>query len=171
MEKLVVQALIEIPQGCQNKYEIDKKSGRIKLDRTLYSAMLYPGEYGYIENTLAKDGDPIDILVFASFPTVPGCLMDVRIIGVLEMEDSGEEDVKLIGVSQNDPRYNHISCLEELPPHYLIEVRSFFDTYKLLNKKEVITGRYLGVEDAYYYLNDARERYYEQMKINENDLL
>ncbi|MDR1781547.1 MAG: inorganic diphosphatase [Bacilli bacterium] len=171
MEELVVEALIEIPQGCQNKYEVDKKTGRVKLDRTLYSAMLYPGEYGYIENTLAKDGDPIDIVVFASFPTFPGCLMRARVIGVLEMTDDGDEDVKLIAVSQNDPRYASYNCLEDLPPHYLVELRNFFDTYKLLNNKVVKTGDYLGIEEARHFLRDARERYYEQMKIKENDLI
>lgn len=159
MDKLVVEALIEIPHGSQNKYEVDKKNNRIILDRPLYSAMLYPAEYGYIENTLAKDNDPIDILVFTSFPTFPGCVIESRIIGVLEMEDSGEEDVKLIAVCNRDPRFDHVQTLSDLPPHYLTEVRHFFDTYKQLQNKMVKTGDWLDIESARKYLNDAIERY------------
>lgn len=159
MSKLVVEALIEIPHGSQNKYEVDKVNSRIILDRPLYSAMLYPGEYGYIENTLARDNDPIDILVFNSFPTFPGCIIESRIVGMLEMNDSGEEDVKLIAVSNRDPRYDHVQTLDDLPPHYLTEVRHFFDTYKQLQNKEVITGRWLGIEDAQWYLDDAIKRF------------
>ena len=159
MENLIVEALIEIPHGSQNKYEVDKAQNRIRLDRPLYSAMLYPAEYGYIENTLAKDGDPIDILVFASFPTFPGCIIESRVIGMLEMEDAGEEDVKLIGVSNRDPRFDHVQTLADLPPHYLKEVRHFFDTYKELQKKEVKTGEWKDVSVALEYLRDALERY------------
>lgn len=159
MEELIVEALIEIPHGSQNKYEVDKINDRIILDRPLYSAMLYPGEYGYVENTLAKDNDPIDILVFNSFPTFPGCIIESRIVGMLEMNDSGEEDVKLIAVSNRDPRYDHVQTLDDLPPHYLTEVRHFFDTYKQLQDKVVITGRWLGIEDAKWYLDDAIKRY------------
>ncbi|MEG0283433.1 MAG: inorganic diphosphatase [Erysipelotrichales bacterium] len=159
MNELVVEALIEIPHGSQNKYEVDKKNDRIILDRPLYSAMLYPGEYGYIENTLARDNDPIDILVFNSFPTFPGCVIESRVIGMLEMEDAGEEDVKLIAVSNRDPRFNHVQTLDDLPPHYLVEVRHFFDTYKELQDKKVITGEWLGIEEAKSYLDDAIERF------------
>lgn len=159
MNKLIVEALIEIPSGSQNKYEVDKLNNRIILDRPLYSAMLYPAEYGYIENTLAKDNDPIDILVFTSFPTFPGCIIESRVIGMLEMEDSGEEDVKLIAINNRDPRFDHVDSLDDLPPHYLIEVRHFFDTYKQLQNKVVTTGRWLGIEAARSYLNDALERY------------
>ena len=159
MNKLIVEALIEIPSGSQNKYEVDKKNNRIVLDRPLYSAMLYPAEYGYIENTLAKDNDPLDILVFTSFPTFPGCIIESRIVGMLEMEDSGEEDVKMIAVNNRDPRFDHVNVLDELPPHYLTEVRHFFDTYKQLQNKVVKTGDWLGIDQARQYLEDAIKRY------------
>ncbi|MDF9867223.1 inorganic pyrophosphatase [Bacilli bacterium PM5-3] len=164
MNDTIVEALIEIPQGSQNKYEVDKDKDRIILDRPLYSAMLYPAEYGYIENTLAKDGDPIDILVFASFPTFPGCIIESRIVGMLEMTDSGDEDVKLIAVSNRDPRFSHVKSLEDLPPHYLTEVRHFFDTYKELQKKKVETGAWQDVEVALKYLEDSIERYNKTTK-------
>lgn len=164
MDKLIVEALIEIPSGSQNKYEVDKINNRIILDRPLYSAMLYPAEYGYIENTLAKDNDPIDILVFTSFSTFPGCIIESRIVGMLEMEDSGEEDVKLIAVNNRDPRFDHVDTLEDLPPHYLVEIRHFFDTYKQLQNKVVKTGDWLGIKDAKMYLDDAIKRYPEVNK-------
>ncbi len=159
MEHLIIEALIEIPQGSQNKYEIDKLSGKIKLDRPLYSAMIYPAEYGYVENTLAADGDPIDILVFTSFPTFPGCYVKARIIGMLEMTDSGEEDVKLIGVCHHDPRFKHVNALSDLTPHWLVEVRKFFDTYKDLQDKIVETGAWCDVAVAKKFLNEAIESY------------
>lgn len=159
MKKIIVDSLIEIPQGSQNKYEIDKRNGRIKLDRPLYSAMLYPGEYGYIENTLALDGDPIDVLVFTSFPTFPGCVICTRIIGMLYMVDNDEEDVKLVGVCNNDPRYAHVETLEDLPPHYLREVRHFFDTYKDLQNKKVETKEWHDADVAKQYLDQAIDRY------------
>lgn len=164
MKKLIVEALIEIPQGSQNKYEVDKVKNKIKLDRPLYSAMLYPAEYGYVENTLAKDGDPIDILVFTSFPTFPGCYIEARIIGMLEMFDCGDEDVKLIAVCNNDPRFAHVNELKDLPPHYLSEVRHFFDTYKFLQNKEVVTKDWQNVEVANQYLIDAIAAYENDIK-------
>lgn len=164
MEKLIIDALIEIPSGSQNKYEVDKKNNRIILDRPLYSAMLYPAEYGYIEDTLALDNDPLDILVFTSFSTFPGCTIESRVIGMLEMEDSGEEDVKLIAVNNRDPRFDHVNELDDLPPHYLDELRHFFDTYKQLQNKIVTTGDFLGVDKAREFLNDAIKRYKENNK-------
>lgn len=162
MSQLTVEALIEIPQGSQNKYEVDKLTGKVKLDRPLYSAQIYPAEYGYIENTLAKDGDPIDILVFTSFPTFPGCYVKARIIGMLEMIDSGEEDVKLIAVCHRDPRFKHVKTLEDLTPHWLVEVKKFFDTYKDLQGKVVTTGDWCNVDVAQKYLDDAIKAYNEE---------
>lgn len=164
MEKLIIDALIEIPSGSQNKYEVDKVNNRIILDRPLYSAMLYPAEYGYVENTLALDNDPIDILVFTSFSTFPGCTIESRVLGMLEMEDSGEEDVKLIAVNNRDPRFDHVNSLDDLPPHYLEELRHFFDTYKQLQHKKVTTGEFLGVEEAKVFLDDAIKRFQDLNK-------
>lgn len=159
MNEFVVDALIEIPAGSKNKYEVDKEKNRIILDRPLFSAVYYPAEYGYIEDTLAADGDPIDILVLATFPTFPGCFVPARIIGMLEMIDAGEEDIKLIAVSANDPRFNEVQTIDDLSTHQLKEIKEFFNTYKNLQEKIVETGKYLGIEDAKRYYNEAIERY------------
>ena len=101
----IVDALIEIPLGSKNKYEVDHETGRIRLDRVLYSAMIYPAEYGIIENTLAPDGDPLDILVIASEPTFPGCIVPARVLGYMTMIDNCQLEYKLIAVADGDPRY------------------------------------------------------------------
>ena len=113
MENNVVEAIIEIPFRSRNKFEVDHKTGRIKLDRVLYSAMAYPAEYGFIENTLAKDGDPLDILVIGTEKTYPGCIVPARVIGYLAVVDRGFEDYKLISVLDCDPRYDEIKDLKD----------------------------------------------------------
>jgi Inorganic pyrophosphatase len=141
MSNLVVDTLIEIPQGSQNKYEFDKETGRFVLDRVLYGSMRYPAEYGYLEGTLALDGDPLDVLVLVTNPTFPGCVINTRIIGVMLMVDNGEEDEKLIGVPTKDPRWNHVKSLDDVAPHTLKEIENFFLRYKdLENKKVEVTG-------------------------------
>ncbi|MGI6013936.1 MAG: inorganic diphosphatase [Oscillospiraceae bacterium] len=155
----VVEARIEIPMGSQNKYEVDPGTGKIKLDRVLYSAAFYPVEYGFIEDTLSLDGDPLDILVFTSSPTFPGCYIDSRIIGGMDMVDSGEGDTKIIAVNIGDPRYDHIQTLEDLPPHYLIELRNFFSTYKTLQGRETIVERFFDIQTAVHYLEEAKARF------------
>lgn len=155
----IVEALIEIPMGSQNKYEVNKKTGKIKLDRVLYSATFYPAEYGYVENTLALDNDPIDILVFTSYPTFPGCYTDARIIGGLDMIDSGEVDVKIIAVCNNDPRYEHVTSLEDLGPHILREVSHFFSTYKSLQGKQTPVLGWLDLKTTLRMLDESIERY------------
>lgn len=141
MSNLIVDALIEIPTGSQNKYEYDKEKKAFILDRVLYSPMHYPTEYGYLENTLALDGDPLDILVLSTFPTFPGCVIESRVIGVLVMSDDKGQDEKLLAVPTNDPRYNDVNSLEDIPAHILKEISHFFQVYKdLENKKTVIEG-------------------------------
>lgn len=141
MSNLVVDALIEIPQGSQNKYEYDAEKGRFILDRVLYGSMRYPAEYGYLDETLALDGDPLDVLVLVTNPTFPGCVINTRIIGVMLMVDNGEQDEKLIGVPTTDPRWNHVNSLEDVSPHTLKEIENFFLRYKdLENKKVEVTG-------------------------------
>ena len=112
----VIDALIEIPLGSKNKYEIDKVTGLIKLDRVLYAAMIYPAEYGVIEETLAPDGDALDILVICNDPTFPGCVVPARVLGYLSMVDNGKTDYKLISVVDCDPRYADVQELSDLPP-------------------------------------------------------
>jgi len=141
MSNLVVDAFIEIPTGSQNKYEYDKERGVFMLDRVLFSPMHYPTEYGYLDGTLALDGDPLDILVLTTFPTFPGCVIESRVIGVLVMSDDKGQDEKLLAVPKSDPRWKEVNSLEDLPPHTLKEIEHFFQVYKdLENKKTVIEG-------------------------------
>lgn len=159
LENKVVEAFIEIPTGSQNKYEFDKEKGVFKLDRVLFSPMFYPAEYGYLENTLALDGDPLDILVLVTNPTFPGCVIDTRVIGFLNMIDSGEEDSKLIGVPVEDPRFEEIQALEDLPVHKLKEISHFFERYKDLQGKKTEIGAWEGSEAAAKLIEDCIERY------------
>lgn len=141
MSNLIVDAYIEIPTGSQNKYEFDKEKGKYVLDRVLFSPMHYPTEYGYLEDTLALDGDPLDILVLATFPTFPGCVIESRVIGVLVMSDDKGQDEKLLAVPTKDPRWKHVNDLNDVSPHVLKEIAHFFQVYKdLENKKTVIEG-------------------------------
>ena len=144
----IENALIEIPLGSKNKYEIDEKTGRIVLDRVLYSAMSYPAEYGIIEETLAPDGDPLDILVIASEPTFPGCTVPARVLGYLSTKDQGKEDYKLISVVDCDPRYDNVQKLEDLSDFVLKEISNFFQNYKVLQGLTVEVGEYHGLEDT-----------------------
>lgn len=156
---IVVDALIEIPLGSMNKYEMDEKTGEIRLDRVLYAAMRYPTEYGILRNTLAPDGDPLDILVIGTEPTFPGCIVPARVLGYLEMIDAGQMDYKLISVVDCDPRYDDIHTLEDLPSFKLKEISNFFDNYKVLQGINVETGQYRGSKEAETVINECIERY------------
>ncbi len=162
----IVDAIIEIPLNTKNKFEVDKKSHRIKLDRVLYSAMNYPAEYGYIENTLANDGDPLDILVISSEPTFPGCVVPARVIGYLKMIDNGYEDYKLISVVDVDPRYNEINNLSDLSSFMLDEIRDFFQNYKTLQNIEVEVGEYHSKDEALELIKTCQKAY-EKSVVNE----
>lgn len=159
MHDNVVHALIEIPLGSKNKYELDERTGRIFLDRVLYAAMIYPAEYGIIENTLAPDGDPLDILVICSDPTFPGCTVPARVLGYLSMVDDGKVDYKLISVVDCDPRYDNITELEHLQPFILKEISNFFSNYKVLQNVSVEVGDYHGREDAIRIIQECREAF------------
>ncbi|HVZ77310.1 MAG TPA: inorganic diphosphatase [Gemmatimonadaceae bacterium] len=130
-------AIIEIPQGSRNKYELDKASGLIKLDRVLYSAVHYPADYGFIPRTLHDDGDPMDVLVLLKEQTFPGCMIDVRPIGALHMLDRGEPDDKIVAVPTHDPYSAEYFDIADLPQHLLREVAQFFVSYKELEGKKV----------------------------------
>jgi inorganic pyrophosphatase len=132
-----VTAIIEIPAGSRNKYELCKDSGMLRLDRVLYSAVHYPGDYGFVPQTLHEDGDPIDILVRIQEPTFPGCQIDARPIGVLRMLDKGEPDDKILAVPCHDPLHQEFFDIADLPAHYLKEVEHFFQIYKDLEGKRV----------------------------------
>jgi inorganic pyrophosphatase len=158
---MTVEVVIEIPQGSQNKYEVDHKTGKIRLDRVLYSPMHYPAEYGLIEETLSEDGDPLDVLVLSTFPTFPGCVLRARVVGLLEMSDDKGVDNKLLAVAADDPRYDQVTGLEHVNPHVLKEIPHFFQTYKQLENKATEIRGWKGTEDALKVLEDARRRFRE----------
>ena len=159
MEK-VYEAIIEIPMGTKNKYEIDKKNDRIKLDRVLYSPMTYPAEYGYLEETLAEDNDPLDILVLASSKTFPGCVVDARIVGYLDMVDNDEPDQKIIAVVHSDPRFSHVNEVGDIQQHTRREIKHFFQTYKdLQQNKKVEVYDFHDKIDALELIQTCKQRY------------
>ncbi|SFJ57235.1 inorganic diphosphatase [Thermoflavimicrobium dichotomicum] len=160
-KELVVDAFIEIPTGSQNKYEYDKEKGVFRLDRVLYSPMHYPTEYGYLENTLAEDGDPLDILVLTTFPTFPGCVITSRVIGALIMSDDKGQDEKLLAVPVDDPRFNHVKTLDDVAPHILDEIAHFFQVYKDLEKKETKIEGWKDAEFARSLYEECLKRYQE----------
>lgn len=133
----IVNAVIEIPKGSRAKYEIDKASGLLKLDRVIYSSFMYPINYGFIPKTYGDDKDPLDILVLSSIAVQPLCLMEARVVGVMQMIDNGDADDKIIAVATNDPSVNYIQNIEEMPPHFFNELRNFFEEYKKLENKVV----------------------------------
>jgi inorganic pyrophosphatase len=143
-----VNVVVEIPKGSRNKYELDHHTGRIKLDRVLYASVHYPADYGFIDNTLAGDGDPLDALVLLEEPTFPGCLIECRPIGVFLMHDEKGEDEKILCVPPADPTWNHVNELEDLPPHLLREIEHFFRTYKDLEGKPTATFGWQGRTEA-----------------------
>jgi len=151
--------VIEIPSGSRNKYELDKDSGLFRLDRVLYSAVHYPGDYGFIPRTLHEDGDPCDVLVLVNEPTFPGCQIDVRPIGVLMMLDRGEPDDKILAVPSNDPYYAEYFDIADIPQHYLKEVEHFFHIYKDLEGRRVQTVGWEKSEKALRVITDSIARY------------
>ena len=153
---MTFDAIIEIPRGSRNKYEMDHETGRIRFDRVLYSPMFYPADYGFVENTLGLDGDPIDVLVFLTEPTVPGCVIEVKTIGVLKMSDDKGQDEKLICVPVADPTWNQLENITDMNPHTLKEVEHF---YKDLENKTTTIEGYGDKAEAEQLLQDARERF------------
>lgn len=157
-----VEALIEIPKGSRNKYEYDEATGRIRLDRVLYSSVHYPTDYGIIPQTLAPDGDHLDILVVVEEPTFPGCLVPARPIGGLDMSDEAGSDFKVLAVPTGDPRFDSITTLDDLAPHWLREIETFFDTYKLLEKKRTKILGWHTPDEAWEVIDQARRAYQDR---------
>jgi inorganic pyrophosphatase len=156
-----VTAIIEIPHGSRNKYELDKATGLMRLDRVLYSAVHYPGDYGFIPRTLHEDRDPLDVLVLIKEETFPGCQIDVRPIGVLKLIDRGEPDDKILSVPLNDPYWQDTRDIGDVPSHLLKEVEHFFRSYKDLEGKRVQAGGWGAREEARRVIADSIRRYDE----------
>lgn len=150
-----VNALIEIPQGSRSKYEVDKETGLLKLDRVIYSSFQYPVNYGFIPQTLGQDGDPLDILVLCSQSVQPLCLVEANVIGNMQMIDNGQTDDKIIAVAAKDPSVNHISRMEDLPHHFLLELKNFFEQYKVLENKKVEIDNFQDQLIACRIINEA----------------
>lgn len=160
----VVNALIEIPQGSRAKYELDKETGLLRLDRVIYSSFHYPANYGFIPQTLGEDKDPLDVLVICSLPVQPLCLIEAKIMGVMQMIDGGDADDKIIAIAVNDPSVNYINSLDEMPRHFFSELRHFFEEYKHLENKTVKVEEFQDKTVAYQILNEAIARYKDAYK-------
>ena len=143
-----VNGIIEIPKNTRAKYEIDKDSGLLKLDRVLFSAMHYPVNYGFIPQTYCDDNDPLDILILSQITVVPLCIVSAKPIGVMRMSDGGEGDDKIIAVAEHDVSVNHINDMSELPEHFFREIRNFFEDYKKLENKSVDVEHFYGADVA-----------------------
>lgn len=155
----IVRTIIEIPQGSQNKYEYDNKTGAIRLDRALYGSMHYPVNYGFIVDTWGEDEDPLDILVFGSTALLPGIEVAARVVGALWMQDEHGIDHKILSVVDTDPRYRQVKRFEDLGPHRLHEIRHFFEQYKTLQGISTHVGNFQDVDVATTLIQDSRKRF------------
>ena len=154
-----VNALIEISQGSRAKYEIDKNTGLLRLDRVIYSSFHYPVNYGFIPRTLGEDGDPLDILVICSESIQPLCLVDATVIGNMQMIDNGEKDDKIIAIASKDPTVNHMTDITEMPVHFFAVLKNYFEQYKVLENKKVNIDNFQDKDTAYSVINDSIVRY------------
>lgn len=154
----VVNAVIEIPRGSHNKYEYDEKLGTMKLDRVLFSPFHYPTDYGFIPQTRSQDGDHLDVLVFTTDPLFTGCVLSVRPIGLLHMRDSGDMDEKILAVPADDPRFQEVNDIGDLPQHLFKEIAHFFESYKKLEGKVVEILGWGNREEALRILSEAMAR-------------
>src|SRR5664279_1110688 len=155
----LVKSIIEIPKGSKGKYELDKDTGLLRLDRVLFSSVHYPANYGFIPQTYCDDHDPLDILVICSIELFPMSIVEAKVIGVMEMIDGDERDDKIISVARNDMSVNYINELSELPPHTLVELKRFFEDYKKLEHKNVIVEQFLSKEKAYEIVLESMKLY------------
>lgn len=160
----VVRMIVEIPKNSANKYEYDVKLGVFRLDRTLYSSVHYPGDYGFIPGTVAEDGDPMDILALADEPSFSGCLVDVRPLGILQMEDNQETDLKILAVPLRNPRYDQMVGMEDVPAHVIREIENFFSIYKQLEGKVVRVHGWHGKSAACAAIQQTRARYLAEQR-------
>jgi len=157
---LEFDVLVEIPKGSRNKYEVDHETGRIRLDRMLFTSTAYPEDYGYIENTLGQDGDPLDALVVLQAPTFPGCLIRARAIGMFRMTDEAGGDDKVLCVPTHDPRMEHIRDINHFPKFDLLEIQHFFEVYKDLEPGKSVEGaNWVGRTEAEAEVRESFERF------------
>ena len=161
----IVKSIIEIPKGSKGKYELDKATGLLRLDRVLFSSVHYPANYGFIPQTYCDDHDPLDILVICSIELFPMSIVEAKVIGAMEMIDGDERDDKIISVAANDMSVNYINELSELPPHTLVELKRFFEDYKKLEHKNVIVEQFLNKEKAYDIIVESMRLYEEKKEV------
>jgi len=166
-----VNGIIEIPKGTRAKYELDKQSGMLRLDRVLFSSVYYPANYGFIPQSYCDDKDPLDILIICQIDIVPLCIVPAKVIGVMRMLDGGEADDKIITVAAGDPSVNHFNDISELPQHFISELKSFFEDYKKLEHKVAVVEDFLDKKVAMKIILDSFALYVEKIKphVTSND--
>ncbi len=160
----LVPAIIEVPKGSKTKYELDKATGMIRVDRILYSSVQYPANYGFIPRTYCEDHDPLDVLVLGQEPVAPLSIMRAKPIGLMKMLDHGEADDKIIAVHADDPEYAHYESIDELPPHRMTEVKRFFEDYKVLEEKNVVVEDFFGKKEALQTILTSMYQYEKEFK-------
>lgn len=159
----ILDTIVECPKGSKNKYEIDKKTGLIKLDRAMKTSQDYPFDYGFVPQTLWEDGDPLDVAILTTYPLAPGILVEARVVGVMHMVDCGEGDDKIIAVPASDPRWDTVKNLKDINPHTLKEIQHFFETYKSIEDgKKVIVKGFEGKKEAIAAVKKAMKLYEEK---------
>jgi inorganic pyrophosphatase len=158
----IINVIIEIPKGSKNKYELDKETGLITLDRALHTSQDYPFDYGFVPQTHWEDGDPLDVVVLTTYALVPGVLVKVRPIGIMNMIDSGDSDAKIIGVPEKDPRWDEVKDLHDINKHTLKEIEHFFLTYKKLEHKEVHINGFEDIAKAHEAIIKSLQLYKEK---------
>lgn len=154
-----ITVVVEIPKGSKNKYELDKKTGLIKLDRVMKTSQDYPFDYGFVPQTHWHDGDPLDVVIITTYPLIPNILIDVRPVAVMDMIDHGESDAKIIAVPCEDPRFDNVNDLADINPHFIKEVTHFFTTYKTMQDKVVTIEDVHGKDEALQIVTQAIEMY------------
>jgi len=157
-----LNVIIEIQKGSKNKYELDKETGLIMLDRVMYTGQDYPFDYGFVPNTLWHDGDPLDVVMLTTYPLIPGILVKARPVAYIDMIDSGESDAKVVCVPVNDPRFKSVNELKDINPHTLEEIKHFFLTYKMLQKKSVEISGIYDKESTLKVINESIEMFKNQ---------